>query len=114
MQPSRRSIPGSPRSARAAYNRIKQVLAAAPARHETMALPVPEGTREVENLVYAYPGASEPILCALNFRAEPGESLGIIGPTAAGKTTLARTDIRALDYLLEPLMKSFDRAFRES
>ena len=34
--------------------------------------------------------------------------------SAAGKTTLARTDIRALDYLLEPLMKSFDRAFRES
>ena len=77
--------------ARAAYNRIKQVLAAAPARDETMALPAPEGALEVENMVYAYPGgASEPILRALNFRLEPGESLGIIGPTAAGKTTLAR------------------------
>ncbi len=55
-----------------------------------MALPAPEGALEVENLVYAYPGASEPILRALDFRLEPGESLGIIGPTAAGKTTLAR------------------------
>ena len=43
--------------ARAAYNRIKQILAAAPMRDETMALPAPEGALEVENLVYAYPGA---------------------------------------------------------
>ena len=76
--------------ARAAYQRIKQVLATAPASDAAMALPAPEGALAVDNLTYAHPGATEPILRGLSFRLAPGESLGIIGPTASGKTTLAR------------------------
>lgn len=76
--------------ARAAYERIKNVLAVAPMRDGGMALPAPTGALKVENLTYAYPGATEPIIRGLNFQLEPGESVGIIGPTAMGKTTLAR------------------------
>ncbi|MEE9210709.1 MAG: type I secretion system permease/ATPase [Kiloniellales bacterium] len=76
--------------ARAAYKRLKQVLAAAPAPEQAMALPAPEGALIVEGLAYAYAGAAEPILRGLDFQLAPGESLGIIGPTAAGKTTLSR------------------------
>jgi PrtD family type I secretion system ABC transporter len=76
--------------AHAAYQRIKQVLAATPAPDQAMALPAPEGALSVEDLVYAYPGVPEPVLRGLNFQLVPGESLGVIGPTATGKTTLAR------------------------
>ncbi len=76
--------------ARAAYIRIKEILNAAPARGAAMALPAPEGALSVENLTYAHPGTTETILRGLSFQLEPGESLGIIGPTASGKTTLAR------------------------
>ena len=39
---------------------------------------------------YVHPGADQPVLRHLGFELEPGEALGLIGPTAAGKTTLAR------------------------
>jgi PrtD family type I secretion system ABC transporter len=76
--------------ARAAYERLKTILAAAPESDEMMKLPAPTGRLSVDGLIYAHPGATEPILRNINFHLEPGESLGIIGPTAAGKTTLAR------------------------
>jgi PrtD family type I secretion system ABC transporter len=76
--------------ARAAYNRIKQILDAVPATDAAMTLPAPDGSLSVENLTYAHPGATEPVLRGLSFQIDPGESLGIIGPTASGKTTLAR------------------------
>ena len=44
----------------------------------------------VKTLSYAYPGSSSPVLSEVDFRLEGGEILGIAGPTAAGKSTLAR------------------------
>ena len=76
--------------ARAAYGRIEKILASAPAPDAAMALPAPDGALTVENLTYVHPGATEPTLRGLSFHLAPGESLGIIGPTASGKTTLAR------------------------
>jgi ABC-type protease/lipase transport system fused ATPase/permease subunit len=55
-----------------------------------MALPASEGALTVENLTYLHPGVTEPILRGLSLRLAAGETLGIIGPTASGKTTLAR------------------------
>ncbi len=86
--------------ARAAYERLKQVLAAAPERDDAMELPAPKGALSIENLVYAHPGTNEPVLRNLTFRLKPGESLGIIGPTAAGKTTLARLIVGNLPPLV--------------
>ncbi|MHA1536202.1 MAG: type I secretion system permease/ATPase [Alphaproteobacteria bacterium] len=77
-------------AARQAYRRIKQRLAASPVRGEQMKLPRPDGALSVESITYAYPGSKEPDLKGISFSLEPGESLGLIGPTAAGKTTLAR------------------------
>jgi ABC-type protease/lipase transport system fused ATPase/permease subunit len=76
--------------AHAAYIRIKQILDTAPARDAAMALPASEGALTVENLTYLHPGVTEPILRGLSLRLAAGETLGIIGPTASGKTTLAR------------------------
>src|SRR3569833_226653 len=53
------------------------------------ALPAPAGKLSVEGLFYA-PPKTPPIIRGITFRLEPGESLGIIGPSAAGKSTLAK------------------------
>ncbi|AMN43727.1 type I secretion system permease/ATPase [Rhodoplanes sp. Z2-YC6860] len=77
-------------SARAAYNRVRQLLAANPLRDASLALPKPLGRLSVEALTYVIPGTNRAVLRNVNFRIEPGEVLGIIGPSGAGKSTLAR------------------------
>ena len=77
--------------ARGALDRCRAALAVQPSRRATMELPVPQGRLTVDKLYVAAPGASEPVLKALDFALEPGDALGVIGPSAAGKSTLART-----------------------
>ncbi len=45
---------------------------------------------EVRNLTFQYPGASEPTLKDISFKLKSGETLGIVGPVGAGKSTLAQ------------------------
>jgi PrtD family type I secretion system ABC transporter len=77
-------------SAYGAYQRVKQQLAQAPVNRQSLSLPAPAGQLVVDNANYVYPGQNEPVLKYVSFALEPGESLGIVGPAAAGKTTLAR------------------------
>ncbi len=76
--------------ARKAYERLGQVLNAVPVEAERMKLPNPKGLLEVENLAVVLPGAEKPVLQGVTFKVEPGKGLGVIGPTGAGKSTLAR------------------------
>ncbi len=75
---------------RKARERLAKTLQAIPPEIERMPLPRPSGLLEVENLFVQLPGADKPVLQALNFKVEPGRGLGVIGPTGAGKSTLAR------------------------
>lgn len=77
-------------NARDAYSRLDQMLSALPARQPGMSLPPPAGKLLVENLMAAAPGSQAPILKGLNFALQPGEVLAVVGPSASGKTTLAR------------------------
>ena len=77
-------------AAQNAYGRVQEFLAENPMRKPTMALPRPSGRIVVDNISYVHPGAPDPAVRAVRFQLEPGEGLGLIGPTAAGKTTLAR------------------------
>lgn len=77
-------------NARDAYGRLKQLIVAFPAREEGMPLPRPEGHLSVEALVAGAPGSQIPILKGVNFAIQAGESLAVVGPSASGKTTLAR------------------------
>lgn len=75
---------------RDAWGRLDQLLAAVPARPQGMALPAPRGLLQVEQLVAAAPGNPAPILRGVAFALNPGEVLAVVGPSASGKTTLAR------------------------
>jgi len=55
-----------------------------------MPLPAPKGQLNVEGVVAGPPGQQAPILRGIQFALNPGEVLAVIGPSAAGKTTLAR------------------------
>ncbi len=88
--------------ARGAYNRVKELLARNPPRRAAITLPRPDGRLTLENVTFRYPGAKEPTIRNVKFSLEPGEALGLIGPSAAGKTTLAQL----LVGILEPGMGS--------
>jgi PrtD family type I secretion system ABC transporter len=75
---------------RKARERLAKVLEMVPAEIEPMRLPKPVGLLEVENLTVLAPGSDKPLLQGVSFAVQPGTGLGVIGPTGAGKSTLAR------------------------
>ena len=76
--------------ARAAWRRLAELLVddGTPAGQTT--LPPPTGKVLAENVVFGFRGVERPILRGVSFELAPGDSLGIIGPSASGKSTLAR------------------------
>jgi ATP-binding cassette subfamily C protein EexD len=78
-------------SAREQFNRLARLLDEVPAEPERMRLPAPQGRLTLENVFVTPPGARAPVLRGINFELNPGDALGIIGPSASGKSTLART-----------------------
>jgi ATP-binding cassette subfamily C protein EexD len=55
-----------------------------------MSLPEPVGAVSAENVMIAPPGTRTPVVKGVTFSVEPGDMVGIIGPSAAGKSTLVR------------------------
>jgi PrtD family type I secretion system ABC transporter len=62
----------------------------APDAGERLALPSPVGRLEVERISFAPSPLRPVVIKAIAFRLAPGESLGLVGPSASGKTTLIR------------------------
>ena len=83
-------------SARSAYQRIHQLLNQNPDVGSMLILPKPEGRLSVEALNYVIPGTNRHILRHVTLQIEPGESVGIIGPSGTGKSTLLRQIIGIL------------------
>ncbi|MGO1344038.1 type I secretion system permease/ATPase [Chromohalobacter japonicus] len=77
-------------SARSAYHRLNELFEKVPAEQRRMSLPAPEGRLSIESVAAAPPGARMATIRGINFETAPGEHIGIIGPSAAGKSTLAR------------------------
>lgn len=73
-----------------------------PPTHSHVALPLPRNELVVHQLAVAPPGTTKVTVSAADFRLEAGQALGIIGPNAAGKTSLAR----ALVGVWQPLRGS--------
>ncbi|MQU54729.1 type I secretion system permease/ATPase [Pseudomonas sp. FSL R10-1339] len=77
-------------AARSQYARLNAILASQQAQPERMSLPAPKGDVQVENLTVAAPGSNIAIIKNISFSVPAGCVVGIIGPSAAGKSTLAR------------------------
>ncbi|MDA3896998.1 MAG: type I secretion system permease/ATPase [Desulfobacteraceae bacterium] len=74
--------------ARAAYDRLNQFLNFISNQPEKMPLPAPKGKIEVENLFFRL--GQQLLLRNISFSLSPGDVLGVIGPSGAGKTTLCK------------------------
>jgi PrtD family type I secretion system ABC transporter len=77
-------------AARQAYDRLNYLLSEDDRRDERMRLPAPVGRVEVTGAAALPPGATRPVLADIGFTLEPGQALGIVGPSASGKTSLTR------------------------
>ncbi|HXX45691.1 MAG TPA: ABC transporter ATP-binding protein [Candidatus Acidoferrales bacterium] len=88
--------------AMAASERIFTLLdepVAVPETPARPALPSPKGAIEFRNVWFAYRGGANPkdedwVLRDVSFRAEPGQTLAIVGHTGAGKTTIIQLLLR--------------------
>ncbi len=77
--------------ARGAYNRLDELMREQQRDDANRTrLPEPRGALVVENVTFGVRNPDRIILRGVNFALEPGESLGLIGPSAAGKSTLSR------------------------
>lgn len=77
-------------SARGAYSRLNELLKNFPEPEERTPLPRPKGEVRVEGVLASPPGSTTPVLKNISFAIPAGATLGIIGPSASGKSTLAR------------------------
>ncbi len=75
---------------RQAYGIITKVLRTQENRREYTALPAPRGVLSVESATVRAPAGDRFLLINASFRGEPGDIIGVIGPSGAGKTTLLR------------------------
>jgi ATP-binding cassette subfamily C protein EexD len=76
--------------ARSAYNRLNELFDKYHTREPGMPLPPPQGYLGVDALVVVPPGGQAPAIRGVGFALEKGDMLAIVGPSAAGKSTLAR------------------------
>jgi ATP-binding cassette subfamily C protein len=82
-------------AARQAHARLVALLAANPDEVARRPAPKPHRSLRVEGLAIAPPGVSAPVLREVGFTLQAGAGLGIVGPSASGKTTLARALVGA-------------------
>ncbi|OBV39836.1 ATP-binding cassette domain-containing protein [Janthinobacterium psychrotolerans] len=80
---------------RAAWQRLQPMLDAPLAidDHGTIAT-LPPGPLQLEHIGFAYAGQTAPALADIALRLEPGQTLGLVGPTGSGKSTLLRVLLR--------------------
>ncbi|MGH1418871.1 MAG: type I secretion system permease/ATPase [Hyphomicrobiaceae bacterium] len=75
---------------RDSFNHLEDLLAATPQTPEKTSLPAPRGELSISGLRVSAPGHRKLILADISFDLEPGKVLAVIGPSASGKSTLAR------------------------
>lgn len=77
-------------AARQSVKRLDSVLASLPEVSEPLELPAPTKLLNVENVTVAVPGTQRVVLNGATLKLDAGQILAVIGPSAAGKSTLAR------------------------
>jgi ATP-binding cassette subfamily C protein len=77
-------------AARASWSRLTKLMQLMPDGTRGVHLPRPTVSLRVEGLHIAAPGLKSPIVCGATFEVLAGEAVGVIGPSASGKSSLAR------------------------
>lgn len=77
-------------AARTAYERLRETVIALAAVDPPMQLPAPKQSLVVDKITVAAPGTGQVVLSEIKFELFAGQAVGIIGPSAGGKTTMAR------------------------
>ncbi len=76
--------------AQAAYKRLSELLGRYPEEAQKLSHPRPQGFVSVQNAYCTPAGSQRTSLRGVNFALEPGDVLGVVGASAAGKSSLAR------------------------
>jgi ATP-binding cassette, subfamily C, bacterial PrsD len=77
-------------AARQSWERLAKLLSILPVPAKPMALPKPAKSLAIENASVAPPGEQRLVVHDVSFALESGSGLGVIGPSASGKSSLAR------------------------
>src|SRR5262249_22045429 len=77
-------------NSRGAWSRLQDLFRANPQDQQRMPLPPPQGSITFAEVLAAPPGSRTPVLRGVSFQLEKGKTLSIIGPSAAGKSSLIR------------------------
>jgi ATP-binding cassette subfamily C protein len=77
-------------AARLSYNRLRDTVIALASSDDPLKLPAPTQLFTVDKITVAVPGSGRVILSDVGFELKAGQALGVIGPSAGGKTTLVR------------------------
>lgn len=72
------------------WQRLSALLTVQPAEGQRTELPRPKASLDVSGLSVVPPGEQVAVLRGVSFRLEPGQALGVIGPSGSGKSSLAR------------------------
>nr|WP_319936795.1 type I secretion system permease/ATPase [Limibaculum sediminis] len=72
------------------WRQLAELLEKSPVEPQKTQLPAPKGHVEANGVAVVAPGDSVPVLRGISFKLQPGQALGVIGPSGAGKTTLAK------------------------
>jgi PrtD family type I secretion system ABC transporter len=84
-------------NARAAHARLTRLLRDGESHGERTTLPPPSGRLVIDRVGLRFAGDDAPVLQNISFELEAGESLGLIGPSGAGKTSLVRLLVGATE-----------------
>ena len=77
-------------NAKESYERLNELLIEDEKDSHHMQLPAPNGKLDVTSLVGVPPGHDKPVLAGIDFNLEPGQILAVVGPSAAGKSSLVK------------------------
>lgn len=78
-------------SAKIAYNKLNDLLLEFPEETEKLLLPDPQGMIQFENVVTIPPLGEKAVLKGISLQIESGDMVGIIGPSASGKSSFVKT-----------------------
>lgn len=80
-------------NAKIAYGKLNELLLEFPKEEEKVSLPEPKGIIRFENVVTVPPLGKNPVLKGISLQINAGEIVGVIGPSAAGKSSFAKTAV---------------------